>query len=47
MTASGSGSTGTELDGKSLAEAPLTALAEVPAGSLWQRLSDEVLLMFQ
>lgn len=35
------------LDGEALAERPLVALADVPEGGLWRRLSDSVKLWFQ
>lgn len=41
------GSVHVKLDDETVAEAPLTALDSVPEGSLWQRLTDEVLLMFE
>lgn len=41
------GSVTVKLQDRTLAEVPLVALEEVPQGNLWQRLTDEVVMMFQ
>jgi len=41
------GSVHISLDGETLAERPLVALEAVPEGGLWQRLVDNLLLLFQ
>ncbi|WP_459865784.1 D-alanyl-D-alanine carboxypeptidase family protein [Endothiovibrio diazotrophicus] len=35
------------LDGKPLASVPLVAYQEIPEGSLWQKMTDKVMMMFQ
>jgi D-alanyl-D-alanine carboxypeptidase (penicillin-binding protein 5/6) len=36
-----------ELNGQTISSQPLVALDEVPEGSIWRRMTDEVLLMLK
>ena len=41
------GQVSVSLDGNPIAQAPLVAYREIPEGSMWQRMADKVLMMFE